>query len=86
MKTTKVADVTKWLVSNKKHLNDLKDGFSEGIEWAGHKINYSKARLDIYMPKDIYIPSRATAWKNYLKELCPELDFNISTLEKYKNK
>ncbi len=83
MKTTKVKEVTSWLSSNSNHLDDLVNGLSEGIQWNGHHIKYTKVRLDIYMPKNIYTPTKATQWKNHLKNLYPDIEFDISTLEKY---
>ncbi len=81
MKTTKVSNVSQWLTSNSSHLDDLAQGLSQGIQWAGHKINYSSVRLDIYMPKDVYSAAKKIEWESYIENLYPSVKVNVSRLE-----
>jgi len=73
--------VTQWLSSNSSHLDDLAQGLSQGIQWAGHKINYSNVRLDIYMPKNVYSAAKKIEWENYIESLYPNVKVNVSRLE-----
>jgi len=86
MKTTKVSNVSDWLTAkNKKHIDDLVDnlGLDKGILWKEHLIKYEKARLDIYMPRTVFTTGKKASWESHLKNLYPDIDFNISRLEDY---
>lgn len=85
MKTTTTTDVNKWLGSKliKKNLDNLEAGLDEGITWSGKTINYSKAEVHIYIPKEKYTDVLKNEWLKILKAERPNIDFKINTLEEF---
>jgi hypothetical protein len=85
MKTTTTKSVDSWLgtkaISN--NIQSLKDGLSEGITWNNKTIQYNKAELHIYMPKENVTPQLKQEWLNTLKSRYPEINFDIQTLENF---
>jgi hypothetical protein len=87
MKTTTVTDVNKWLKHSaiKKNITELKEGFGvdRGFVGKGKKIIYDKAEIHIYFPKEKFTNALKNTWGKVLKELHPEIDFNLSSLEEF---
>ena len=84
IKTTKNETVSKWLTSNRGHLNDLRNGKLTGEFSQGNsKILVDQVELHIYTPKSNFSQSMEAQWTAAINAEFPEIKIIISDVEKH---
>jgi len=84
MKTTRVTSVDDWLKATKGNIDDLEKGLSSGgITWNGKTIQFNKAELHIYMPKENITPQLKEVWLNKLSNYNSNIHYQINAIEDF---